>query len=279
MTDFVNTTSTEAATQISVTHEGAFWRWFSTGGAKILVAFIGSLVAAIAPITTYITEDKELEATRARQVHDLAMQQEQQLHGIRMDFLEKVVALEKTSDVYYRRDVLAFFAAALDEPSDGSIDRMKGLREWAKSELAQTQKEIDELAQAKRDLEKTRTLATTLELEVSRLTSRASLLENQGQRSNQALVEARKNLEEIRLKADDAQWKAQQQAVQLGELETILDRSVSETCRPPGRLFTSRGRDGAARVACGAVRQGAAIGETWEVQLNQDSVKCGCNSP
>src|SRR5215471_11033559 len=86
------------------------------GQTKLLIAFIATLGAAVAPVTTYISKRQELELESAKQQHAETLQNGEQRHRITMDFLEKVVSLtrDKPGDTYYRRDVLSFFASALE---------------------------------------------------------------------------------------------------------------------------------------------------------------------
>jgi hypothetical protein len=249
---------------------------------KVLIAFIAALGAAVAPVTAYVSKQQEIALERTKQLHLEAVQNIEQAHKIRMDFLEKVVSFERDrpDDSYYRRDVLKFFASTLDAGQ---------LRDWASNELAKAQEEVEkneklraqlhsaeeQVVEARRDVEANRVNAKKLAAELD-------LARRRGAASGAQLARLTKTQHEL---SEELTTKEAQLAIQEANARALEERasaykalaSTGGPCPPGSTLQTSHGANPEDLAACTRSAP-AKVGKMtiWSLQTANGELNCTC---
>jgi DNA repair exonuclease SbcCD ATPase subunit len=272
--------SVEAQTSGATAHK---LDWKAALESKLLIGFVAAIGAAVAPLTAYVSKHQEIELERAKQEHAQTIQEKDQSHKVRMDFLEKVISFErdKPGDSYYRRDVLKFFASTLDEGP---------LRHWAASELAVVQEEVDRSEKLQSELSDANERLTKLRMEIGERQAEASRLNDKLDRARSYGVAASVRVAELKKSKDElaeqvahstAELSAQESRVATLEGQSAAYRvlAVARSPCPPGTsLQTSRGSGAENLAKCmQKAPSGANKTSIWSVTMESGGdLNCMC---
>lgn len=237
---------------------------------KLLIAFIGTLGAAIAPVTAYINKRYELDLKKAEQSHAHQLQVEIQQHTFQQDFLKDALSTDpKNGDLYHQRDVLEFFATVLEKDSR--------IQQYAQHKLDTTTQAVKlkaERDQALTDL-KTKSDENVALLAKLRETSKSG---HASQESIKAL-RARLSTKEAEVSQASAQTATLEGRVQ--ELEKVVRAGVVErrdTCGPSRVLSTSHGDDPLILERCALLAPPVIGGKPWHIAYQGEDIICGCKA-
>jgi hypothetical protein len=253
-----------------------FRSWFfSLDQTKLLLAFISTLAASATTLTTYILKRHEQDMARVAQQDGSVRQRQEQQHQFQNDFLQQVIKFEsKPGDHWYRRDVLSFFAAALE---DGPV------KQWAQEQLTLVNGEIKETERLKKQIDDERTNAAQevrrrADAEVERDTAKAALtnLKRQGMTRASELREKTLELRARQSALDDLTIKAEKATAHANMVDTIIRQQTRNPCPLQSVLITGASNENLGLAMCAASAPASPGVQTWKTQLEGVEILCGC---
>lgn len=181
---------------------------------KLLLAFLGALGAAVAPVTTHI-----------REKYELRLKAQAQEHAFQKDFLEKALSPDAQSEKpKFRQPVLEFFAAVLEKGTPlQEFARMK--RDEANEEIVTLQAKLSVLQKEKEDAEKR---AEKRDSEKQNLEATIDGLKSSKAASQGQLRKAKAELDRNRAEIVKAKAEAALLSQRAGEIESRLPPEGSQ---------------------------------------------------